>query len=172
MKGAFVWFVSLHDTSKAKSPREGSLYPFWFFSGNPYLIGSCVCSVLCLWPAAPSWQGNQARNGQQWGGSKPRKTPRSLAVAGGPPEWPAHRSLASELPGTGLAWSHQLLCGLFAGSSGDKTQPGFKRDTKWFLHRALQPSGPIQTPVLTQGRGLKKHNAQYPSCARMLGPDE
>lgn len=74
-------------------------------------------------------------------------------------------------PGDRLACCRQLLLGPSAESQGDKTEAGFKRDTKWSLQRALQQSGPVQTDVLVQGRGLEKHIAQYPSCARMLGLD-
>lgn len=50
------------------------------------------------------------------GGSRPRKTPRPQAVAGGLPRRPAHRSLASERLGTGLARCRQLVLGPFAES--------------------------------------------------------
>ena len=109
-----------------------------------------MCSAQC-------WQGRKAGSR---GGSRPRKTPPASAVAGGLAGQPAHRSPATELPGTGLAWCQQLLLSPFAESQGDKTEPSFKKDTKWSLHRALPQSGPTQTGVLTQERGLEKHNIQ------------
>lgn len=119
--------------------------------------------------AGSSVRARQAGEASSTGGSRPRKTPRPHAVAGGLPGQPAHRSLAPELPGTGLAWRQQLLLCPFAKSQGDKTEPSFKRDTQWSLHRALQQSGPAQTGVLTQEGGLEKQKVQYPSLARMLG---
>lgn len=130
-----------------------------------------MCSALYLRPGAPCWQGKQARKASCRSGNRPRKTPRPQAVAGRLPGWTAHQSLASELPGTSLAWCQQLLLGPFAESHGDKTEPSFRRDTKWSLHRALLQSGPTQTSVLMQERGLKKHKVQYPSRSRIWGLD-
>ena len=78
-------------------------------------------SALCLQPGAQFWQGKKTRNGQQQGKEWAKKNPRSPAVAGGLPGWPAHQSLASELPGTQLAGCQQLWPGPFAESQGDKT---------------------------------------------------
>ena len=115
--------------------------------------------------------GRAGKEGQQQGWEQAKKNPQASVVAGGLPGRPAHRSLASELPGISLAWCQHLLLAHFAESQGNKTELSSKRDTKWSLHRVLQQVGPIQTDVLTQGRGLEKPNVQYPSCARTSDSD-
>lgn len=178
MKGVSIWCVFPHVTSKAKSPRDGSVYPFCFFVfflffGNPRSIGSRVYSALCLWPGAQCWQGRQAWEASSRVGASQEKPPGLRRwQEGGPGSCPW--SLASELPGTGLAWRQQLWLRPFAESQGHKTEPSFQSDTKWSLHRASPPSPSIWTHtahVLMQERGLEKHEVQPPSRARMLGLD-
>lgn len=129
-------------------------------------IAPCACN-----PGLSAGRASRQRMASSRGRIGPRKTPRPPAVAGGLPGWPAHQSLASELPGTQLAGCQQLWPGPFAESQGDKTEPGFKRDTKWSLQRALQQFGPRQTDALMEGRDLEKHNVQRPLHAQMLGLD-
>ena len=106
------------------------------------------------WPAAGVEAGQEKPPGLRWWqeGCSDALPTRAWPLSSGGPAWPSASS----------------CCLVPAENQGDKTEPGFKRDTKWSLHRALQQSGPIQTDALTQGGGLEKRNVQYPSCARML----
>lgn len=127
-----------------------------------------MCSALCLRPGAQCWQGRQAREASSRMGAGQEKPPGLRRWQEGCPG-SCPRSLASELPGTGLAWCQQLWLRPFAESQGHKTEPSFQSDTKWSLHRAPQRSGPTQARVLVQQKGLEKHEVQPPSRASMLG---
>lgn len=128
-------------------------------------IAPCACnpgSVLAgqedkEWPAA----------GEGVGQEKPQVSSggRRAARMACPPELGlrAPRDPAGRVPAA-AAWS---LC----REPERQNRPGFKRDTKWSLQKALQQFGPRQTDDLTQGRGLEKHNVQRPLHARMLGLD-